>query len=90
MVKSFKIPWAAWRDPDFLDLSFPDSWEITACRMNGADGPVLNDNEIKQSILNPIGTLKISELANSKEKVAIVVEDMTRTTQETRIIPNVI
>ena len=90
MVKSFKIPWAAWRDPDFLDLSFPDSWEITACRMNGADGPVLNDNEIKQSILNPIGTLKISELATGKEKVAIVVDDMTRTTPVSRIIPHVL
>ena len=90
MVTTFKIPWAAWRDPDFLEISFPDSWDVSACRMNGADGPILNDDEIKQSLLNPIGTLKISELATGKERVVIVVDDMTRTTPVSRIIPHVL
>ena len=90
MVKTFKIPWAAWRDPDYLELSFPDSWDISACRMNGADGPVLSDDEIKQSILNPIGTKKLSELAKGKETVVIVVDDMTRTTPVSKIIPHVL
>ena len=57
MVQSFKIPWAAWRDPDYIELSFPDSWDISACRMNGADGPVLDDDSIKQAILNPVSLL---------------------------------
>jgi nickel-dependent lactate racemase len=90
MVKSFKIPWAAWRDPDFLEVSFPDSWDITNCRMNGADGPILTDDEIKQAILNPIGTPKISELAMGKETVVIVVDDMTRTTPVSKILPHVL
>ncbi len=90
MAKTFKIPWAAWRDPDFLELEFPDSWEITNFRMNGADGPVLNEDEIKQAILNPIGTPKISELAKGKETVVIVVDDMTRTTPVSKIIPHVL
>jgi len=90
MVKSFQIPWAAWRDPNYLELSFPDSWDVSACRMNGADGPVLNDDEIKQSILNPIGTQRISELARSKETVVIVVDDMTRTIPVSKIIPHVL
>ena len=90
MVKSFKIPWAAWRDPEFLELVFPDSWDITNCRMNGADGPILNDEQIKQVILNPIGNPKISELAKDKETAVIVVDDMTRTTPVSRIIPHVL
>ena len=90
MVQSFKIPWAAWRDPKFLELTFPDSWDVSACRMNGADGPILSDKEIKQSIINPIGTLKISELALGKDTVVIVVDDMTRTTPVSRIIPHVL
>lgn len=90
MVKSFQIPWAAWRDPDYLELSFPDSWDVSACRMNGADGPVLKDDEIKQSILNPIGAQRISELAKEKETVVIVVDDMTRITPVSRIIPHVL
>jgi len=90
MVKSYQIPWAAWREPEHLELSFPDSWDVTACRMDGADGPVLNYNEIKQSILNPIGTQRISELAKGKETVVIAVDDMTRTTPVSRIIPHVL
>ena len=90
MVKSFKIPWAAWIDPEYLEITFPDSWDVTACRMNGADGPVLNDEAIKQLILNPIGTQRISELAKGKEKIVIVVDDMTRTTPISRIIPHVL
>jgi len=90
MVNSFKIPWAAWRDPEYLELSFPNSWNVTACRMNGADGPTLNDNDIKQSILNPVGTKKISSLAKGKKTIVIVVDDMTRTTPVSRIIPHVL
>ncbi len=90
MVKTFKIPWAAWRDPDFLELSYPDSWDVSSFRMNGADGPVLNSDEINRSIVNPIGTPKLSELAVGKEKVVIVVDDMTRTTPVSLIIPHVL
>ena len=90
MVKSFRIPWAAWKDPEYLELMFPDSWDVTSCRMNAADGPVLNDEAIKKSIMNPIGAKRISELAIGKEKIVIVVDDMTRTTPISRIIPHVI
>jgi nickel-dependent lactate racemase len=90
MVKTFRIPWAAWRSPEYLELTFPDSWDVTACRMNGADGPILSDEAIKHSILNPIGTQKISKLAEGKQEVVIVVDDMTRTTNVSRIIPHVL
>jgi nickel-dependent lactate racemase len=85
MVKTFKIPWAAWREPEFLEMSFPDSWDLSLCKMNG--GPEIDDNKIKESILNPINTSKLSELAKGKENVVIVVDDMTRTTPVSRILP---
>ena len=88
MVKTFKIPWAAWREPEFLEISFPDSWDVSLCKMNG--GPEIDDNKIKESILNPISTSKLSELAKGKEKIVIVVDDMTRTTPISRIIPHVL
>ncbi|MFX1297466.1 MAG: lactate racemase domain-containing protein [Promethearchaeota archaeon] len=90
MVKTFKIPWAAWREPEFLEISFPDSWEISLCKMNGADNPELTGDKIKESILNPIGTSRLSELAKGKEKIVIVVDDMTRTTPISKIIPYVL
>ncbi len=86
-MKKFKIPWSVWRDPEYLELNFPDSWDINICRMSGADGPELIDSEIKEAILNPVGTPKLSELAQGKEKVVIVVDDMTRPTPVSRIIP---
>lgn len=87
MINKFKIPWAAWRDPEFLELSFPESWLVKACRMNKWNGPVLNENQLEEGILNPIGTPKLSDLAKNKENVVIVVDDMTRTTPVSLLMP---
>jgi nickel-dependent lactate racemase len=89
MTKQFKIPWAAWRDPQYLTLDFPDSWDVSNLRMVGADYPEVNNQEIKESILNPIGTPKLSEIAKGKKNAVIVVDDMTRTTQASKILPSV-
>jgi len=90
MVKEFEIPWAAWREPDVLNLIFPDSWDVSICKMNGADVPELTDEQIKERLLSPIGTPKLSEIAEGKESVVIAVDDMTRTTPISKIIPYVL
>ena len=90
MVKSYKIPWAVWREPEFLELTFPKLWDVKLCNMNGAGVSELSGDEIKDSILNPIGTSKISELAVGKKNVVIVVDDMTRPTQISKILPYVL
>lgn len=90
MVKEFEIPWAAWRKPEVLNLIFPDSWDVSICKMNGADAPELTDEQIKERLLNPIGTPKLSEIAEGKESVVIAVDDMTRTTPISKIIPHVL
>lgn len=88
MVKNIKVPWSAWRDPEFLELKFPDSWDINVCKMNGTSQ--ITDEEIKNSILNPIGTPRLSELAKGKQSVAIVTDDMTRTTPVYKIMPYIL
>ncbi len=90
MTKTFKVPWAAWREPKYLDLTFPDSWDISIFKMKGADAPELTDEKIRNSILNPIATPKLSELAKNKEKIVIVVDDMTRTTPIYKILPHIL
>jgi len=85
LVKKIKVPWAAWREPEYLELTFPDSWDVTECKMN--DGPELTATQIKDGLLNPIGTPRLSELAIDKEKVVIVVDDMTRSTPVSKIMP---
>ena len=67
--KIIKVPWAAWREPEYLDLAFPNSWEVTKCQMNGAEAQELSDDAIRESILNPIGVPRLSDLAKGKEKV---------------------
>ncbi|MHA2182291.1 MAG: lactate racemase domain-containing protein [Promethearchaeota archaeon] len=90
MVNSFNIPWAVWREPELLELTFPEAWNVKLCNMNGSGVSEISEDEIRKSILNPIGNLKISDLAVGKEKVVIVVDDMTRPTQISKIIPHVI
>ncbi|MHA1677630.1 MAG: nickel-dependent lactate racemase [Promethearchaeota archaeon] len=87
MSNIIKVPWAAWREPKYLELKFPDSWDVTSCRMEGADAKELEENEIEQAILNPIGTKRLVDLARGKESVVIVIDDMTRTTPAYKILP---
>ncbi|MHA2393661.1 MAG: lactate racemase domain-containing protein [Promethearchaeota archaeon] len=90
MVQSYKIPWAVWREPEFKNFTFPDSWDISIFNMNGSGTHELPETEIKSSILNPIGTPRISELATGKKNIVIVTDDMTRPTEISRIIPHVL
>jgi nickel-dependent lactate racemase len=90
MLNEFNIPWAVWREPEFLELTFPETWDIKLCNMNGSGVSEISKDEIRESILNPIGTSKISELANGKKNIVIVVDDMTRPTQISKILPHVL
>lgn len=87
-MTTVKVPWAAWRDPKYLEIDLPDRWDVSVCRMKG-DSEIGNA-QIKESILNPIGTEKISKLGEGKEKIVIVVDDMTRTTPIYKIMPYVL
>jgi len=89
LVKEYKFPWAAWREPDYFTARFPDAWDVSLCRMKGADYPEMSSDDIKKAILNPIGTNKLSEIAKGKKSAVIVVDDMTRTTQAAKILPHV-
>ncbi|MFW9822333.1 MAG: nickel-dependent lactate racemase [Candidatus Thorarchaeota archaeon] len=90
MTQTFKIPWAVWREPGFINLDFPDSWEVSKFNMKGTTYNELTESEINKTILNPIGTSKLSELAKGKKNVVIVIDDMTRPTPIYKILPFVI
>jgi nickel-dependent lactate racemase len=83
-----KVPWASWREPEFRDFEFPDSWDVSEGRMNNCEE--ISDDEIRNAILNPIGTQKLSELAQGKSNVVIVIDDMSRPTPIYRVIPYVL
>lgn len=79
MVQNFEIPWAAWYEDKEFNLEFPDSWEIDVYRMK--DAPELSQEEIETAINNPIATSQLKELAEGKENVVIVIEDISRPTR---------
>ncbi|TFG06575.1 MAG: DUF2088 domain-containing protein [Promethearchaeota archaeon] len=84
-MSEIKIPWAAWREPGFLKLKFPDTWDTTVFKMKGCEES--SDSEIEKLILNPLGTPSLSELAKGKKNAVIVTDDMTRPTPVYKIMP---
>ena len=90
MVKIFKVPWAAWREPEYLELQFPDSWKVSICKMNCADDPELSESQMRECITKPFGTPRLSELAKGKKNVVICIDDMTRITPVSKIMPFVL
>lgn len=84
MVQTFKIPWAAWYGDNELNLELPDSWDINLFKMK--DAQELSQNDIENSILNPIGTVNLRKIASGKKNAVIVVEDISRPTKTEKIL----
>jgi len=75
----------SWYGNTTLKLRFPEDWNVKSYKMN--DKPNISESEIDKSFLNPIGTPRISELANRKRNTIIAVDDLTRPTQAYRFMP---
>jgi len=80
------VPILAWYGDTDLGLQFPESWDVTACRMKGYDAPQLSDDGIREAFANPIGTKTIKELAKGKREVAILFDDLSRATPSAVLI----
>ena len=84
------VPQMPWYGDTELALEFPDSWDVTTCRMNGQDTPKIGDKEIRAAFSNPIGTARIAELAKGKKDVVILFDDLTRPTRTAELVPYVL
>jgi nickel-dependent lactate racemase len=80
----------AWYGDTELEIDFPESWDVTVCRMHGQDAAALSEDGIRKAFRNPIGTKTIKELAKGKREVAILFDDMSRATPTEVIIPYVL
>lgn len=85
-----KVPQLAWYGPRDLELRLPESWSINTCYMNGYARPELKPEDIRAALSNPIGTSPLRDLAVGKKEVAIVFDDMTRSTRTAKIVPAVL
>jgi lactate racemase len=69
-------------------VRIPDEWKVTAL---WPDTPSpLEDDQIAQALDRPIGQPPIRELARGKSRPLIIVDDLTRPTPASRVIPHVL
>ena len=85
MSRTIEIRWKAWYGDEKLKLNFPEEWNVEVASME--DAPDIGDDKIKEAFSSPIRTKTIAELAQGKRTAAIVVDDISRPTQASRILP---
>lgn len=74
-----------WYGDETVHYEFPDNWDIKVLAPGKAK--VLTDDEISQRILYPIGSHPLKSILDSKKKVLIISDDISRPTRTDIIIP---
>jgi len=88
-TKAVTVPRQMWYEEGKLRLTFPESWEVVTCLMNGHNVPHMTPKQIKAAFDNPIGSPRLKELAKGKNKVAVIFDDISRPTRVADLIPYV-
>jgi nickel-dependent lactate racemase len=73
-----------------LPVDFPDDWDVTLIEPRYV--PALPDQAdvLKQALQTPIGSLPLSQVARSDQKIGIIFSDITRLTPHQLILPAVL
>ena len=87
---TIELPILLWYGDKRLPLEFPPSWDVRLYPMNGDQYQPLNDEDLRAILSHPIGTKTIRELAQGRREVAIVVDDMTRATAPSLVLPHIL
>ncbi len=87
---NLQLPQLLWYGNTTLDIDLPDDWEVEYCPMRGARRPVLSLEQMKEAILNPIGSPRLKELAQGRSRAVIIFDDMTRPTRTYELAPIII
>src|SRR3954471_22624863 len=82
------MPSRAWYGDVDLTLDFPAAWDLHTLAMK--DAPALNTAQIEKAFANPIGTAPIHELAKGRKSAVIIVDDLSRPTPASVLIPYVL
>jgi len=82
-----RLPELLWYGNTTAEYELPDEWEVEYCPMRGAKRRPLTAEEVKDAILNPVGTPPLKTLARGKKSAVIIFDDMTRPTRTYEIAP---
>src|SRR4030043_1124558 len=77
-TKTVTVPRQMWYGDGELQLTFPESWEVVPCLMNGHDAPQITPEQIKAAFDNPIASPALRKLARRRSEVAIIFDDISR------------
>lgn len=86
-AKTVRMRTNNWFGDDFMEIDFPDSWDVRTKLMAGHDRPPMNEQEIRARIRDPIGSRPLSEIAEGKETAVIVFSDLTRGDDPKAVLP---
>ena len=87
-MTTIRLPWGAWYGDETRELPVPDRWRVTVPPMPSA--PALSEAALRRALATPIGSPPLRELARGKQSAAIVVDDLTRPTPASVILPLVL
>ena len=79
-----------WFGDKLEKFELPPDWHVTCHHSNGYQAPLLTSAEIRQAVLNPVGTRPLREIAAGKTTAAIAVDDMARPTPSFEVVPHLV
>jgi nickel-dependent lactate racemase len=89
-AQAIRIPIKAWYGDEEMELQFPATWEVQECRMAGHDAPALTDEQLRDALHRPLGTEPLRVLAQGRQQVVILFDDLTRPAPTWKILPFVL
>ena len=84
-MQSVQVLTAAWYGDREVNLAFPDGWDLNVLALEKR--PVLDGAQLRQAFHQPIGSPRISEMAQGKKSAVLIADDLTRPTPTSEIIP---
>lgn len=87
-MQSIELQTSAWYGDQSVSLEFPDQWEVQVTGDQALSA--LSDSAIRQSILLPIASPPLSELAAQRKRAVILIDDLTRPTPTAQLLPIII
>jgi nickel-dependent lactate racemase len=87
-MAEIKLRTGVWAGDAEKSFAFPEGWEVVT--YPPADAEPLSDEAIREALLDPIGTARLSELGQGKRSAVVIVDDLSRPTPAFRVIPFVL
>jgi len=88
MTARVKVPFAAWHADEPLELPFPEGFSVQL--LPPCDAPALTSVEIAAAFAAPIRSAPLREIAASRKRAVIAVDDITRPTPAHQLLPHVV